>query len=125
MRRSRSFVLAALVATAVTGVVAQPPGKGPGPQAGPAAAASGPAASAPGPGAGPRARWGSDYTPGWSMMTPQERNEHRARLRSMQSYDECVAYMAQHREQMAARAKEQGRRALGTPPRDPCAPLKR
>jgi hypothetical protein len=40
------------------------------------------------------------------MMTPQERNEHRARLRTMQSYDECVAYMAQHREQMAAHAKE-------------------
>jgi hypothetical protein len=83
-------------------------------------------ASAPQRGMGPRgARAGADFTPGWSMMTRQERDEHRAKMRAAQTYDECKAAMDQHREQMAARAKE---RVVAGPPgprRDPCAGLKR
>jgi hypothetical protein len=51
--------------------------------------------------------------------------EHRAKMRAAQTYDECKAAMDQHREQMAARAKERGVAALPGPRRDPCAGLKR
>lgn len=132
-------VITALLALAGSGVQAQP---GPGPGAGP-----GPAASAPGPGmgmgpgkgsgmgpgqmggggAGARmhGRSGSRYTPGWSLMTPAERTEHQQRMGQATSYEECTALRDQHREQMAARAKEKGlSQPLATPRRDACAALK-
>lgn len=126
-------VITALLALAGSGVQAQP---GPGPGAGP-----GPAASAPGPGKGPgmgpghmggggagprmHGRSGSRYTPGWSLMTPAERTEHQQRMGQATSYEECTALRDQHREQMAARAKEKGlSQPLATPRRDACAALK-
>ena len=75
--------------------------------------------------AAPAARHGSDYTPGWSMMSKQERDEHRKRLQEMKTYEECQAYLEQHRTQMEARAKEQGRKALAQARRDACAALKK
>lgn len=125
--------ITALLALAGSGVQAQP---GPGPGAGP-----GPAASAPGPGKGPgmgpghmggggagarmHGRSGSRYTPGWSLMTPAERTEHQQRMGQATSYEECTALRDQHREQMAARAKEKGlSQPLATPRRDACAALK-
>lgn len=79
-----------------------------------------------GPGAGRgAARWGSDFTPGWALMTQQERNEHRDRMRSMKTYEECKAYVEQNHEQMAARAKERGGKVLAQPRRDACAGLRR
>ncbi len=125
MKLARFIVLAACLSAG--GVFAQA-----GTAAGP-----GPGASAPGMGMGmgkgmgpgsqrgPMGRWGSDNTPGWSMMTPQERTEHQTRMRSMTNYDECKAYQAQHHEQMVARAKERGAKPLAAPRRDPCAGLKR
>lgn len=104
------------------------PGAGKGPGVGPQGAGPMAGASAPAPGmrAGrsPGARFGADYTPGWSLMTVPERNEHRDRMRAMKSYEECKAYQAQHHEQMAARAKEKGGKALLQPRRDACAGLK-
>ena len=73
----------------------------------------------------PAARAGSDYTPGWSMMSKAERDGHRKRLHEMKTYEECRAYLDQHRTQMEARAKEQGRKALSAPKRDACAALKK
>ena len=93
-----------------------------------------PAASAPGmsmgkamgPGTDRRAaRAGAAYTHGWGMMNSQERNEHREHMRSLKDYDECKAYMAQHHEQMAARAKERGGKTLLQPLRDACIGLKK
>ena len=75
-------------------------------------------------GRGPSAQWGTDFTPGWSMMTRAERNEHRERMRSMKTYEECKTYIDQHHEQMAARAKEKGGKPLPQPRRDACARLK-
>lgn len=72
-----------------------------------------------GPGKGPN--WNSDNTPGWSLMTPEEREAHRQRMAAMKNREECQAYIAKHHEQMAARAKEQGRKALVKSRRDPCA----
>lgn len=131
MKRLRMIALACLVGISASAALAQPGGaKGPG--AGPGPMGAGPAASAPGMGMGMgpggghgAARWGADYTPGWALMTQQERNEHRERMRSMKSYEECKAYQEQHHEQMAARAKERGGKALTQSRRDACSGLKK
>lgn len=78
----------------------------------------------PGAGRGPGARAGSDYTPGWSMMTPKEREEHRASMRNAKTADECKALMDRHHELMSARAKERGAKPLATPRRQACAGFK-
>jgi len=76
MKNLRMIVLASVVGLSA-GVAMAQPGGGKGPGAGPGPMGAGPAASAPGMGMGPgggrgAARWGSDYTPGWSLMTQQE-----------------------------------------------------
>lgn len=135
MKRIRTTVLATLAGLTMAMAIAQPgPGKGPGagPGMGPGPMAAGPGASAPGMGMGMghgggrgAGRWGADYTPGWAMMTQQERNEHRERMRSMTSYEACKTYHEQHHEQMAARAKERGAQMMAQPRRDACAGLKK
>ena len=69
------------------------------------------------------AQWGADFTPGWTLMNQSERNEHRDRMRSMKTYDECHAYQSQHHEQMTARAKERGGTVPSQPRHDACAGL--
>jgi hypothetical protein len=76
----------------------------------------------PGRGSGPRA--GSDYTWGWSMMTPQERREHHEKMRSLHTPDECRNYMEQHHQQMVERAKARGRDMPARPRRDACAMMR-
>lgn len=99
--------------------------------AGPAPQASAPGAGGPrmgmGPGGGMRGgpRWGSDYTPGWAMMTPAEREAHREQMRATKTYEECQALRDRHREQMLARAKERGINPPAQPRRDGCVGLKR
>jgi hypothetical protein len=105
-------------------------------QGGPGPQASGPGASAPrtgpggglGPGGGMMrggSRWGADYTPGWAMMTPQERDQHREQMRSAKTYEECTALRDKHHELMAARAKERGINMPAQPRRDACQGYKR
>lgn len=97
-------------------------------QGGPGGGAGvGPGAAASEAGAGPRmharrGQAGAGFTPGWSMMTPAERADHRARMGSIRTYDECKAYMDKHRDDMAARAKESGK-VLAAPRRDGCRRL--
>ena len=81
------------------------------------------AQAGPGPGAGQGKgpRWNSDNTPGWSLMTPEERQSHQQRMASMKTRDECRAYIAEHHKLMTARAEERGRKAVAQPRRDPCA----
>jgi hypothetical protein len=62
---------------------------------------------------------------GWSMMTRQERTEHRAKIRSMKTYEECKTYVEQHHAQMTARAKDKGRSMPAQPRADACAWLKK
>jgi hypothetical protein len=122
MKSLRTIVLVSAVGLAMGVATAQPAGgKGPG---------AGPAASAPRMGMGPgggrgAARWGADHTPGWALMTQQERDEHRERMRAMTTYEECNAFRQQHHEQMAARAKERGLAAPAQPRRDACGGLKK
>lgn len=104
-------------------------GAQPGRAGGPCVAASGasaPAAGcvAPGGRPGPGPRWGRDDTPGWPMMSREERQTHRERMSSFKTYEECRAYMDEHHQQMTARAKERGRDMPGHPRRDACLPLK-
>lgn len=110
-------------AVAVSAVSAQPAT----PQ-GPRAAAS--AASGPGygPGYGPGrgmmgGRWGSRYTPGWSMMTPQERDEHHRIMSQVRTQDDCRKAIDEHRALMEKRAGERGFTMRG-PRADACRGLK-
>jgi hypothetical protein len=102
--------LAALLVAAPP-VTAQP-GQGPG---------AGPGASAPGGGHGRMmGRWGADVTPGWAMMTPEERQAHQDRMAGAKTREECVAEMERHRAQMQERAKARGT-TMPTPRRDACS----
>lgn len=67
---------------------------------------------------------GADYTHGWSMMTPQERSEHQARMQGMNTAAECRAYRDEHHQQMAERAKKQGGQPLPKPRHDACTGMK-
>ena len=88
------------------------------------AGASAPSDGCGGPGRfGPHGRWGSDDTPGWMMMTPEERQAHQERMAGMQTYADCKAYMDQHHADMVARAKERGMAMPARPRRDACASL--
>ncbi|MCW5664971.1 MAG: hypothetical protein KIT35_14125 [Piscinibacter sp.] len=123
--RTLPWMIAAAALAAATHSSAQPGPRGPG------MAAS--AASAPGPGPGRMGggmgggmmgrRFGPDNTPGWAMMTPAERTAHRDRMWSFKTEGECRAYLEQHHQQMAERAKERGRSVPANPRRDPCAGL--
>ena len=60
-------------------------------------------------------------TPGLTMMTPQEREQHRQDLERAKTGDECRAVVAKQREQMAQRAKERGQPSPNNVGADPCA----
>lgn len=45
---------------------------------------------------------------GLNLMTPEERDAHRAQMRSLTSVEQCNAYLAEHRAAMAAKAAEKG-----------------
>lgn len=98
---------AALCMTLATSVLAQAAGAGPG-------------------GKGHTGmRMGPNNTTGWAHMTKQERMEHQEKMRSMQSHDECTAYVEQHHAMMVERAKEKGRSMPAKPRQDPCAAMKK
>ncbi|MDO9598317.1 MAG: hypothetical protein Q7J47_11415 [Azoarcus sp.] len=54
--------------------------------------------------------WSADQsnTSGWQLMTPEERTEHQAKMRSFKTYDECNTYQQEQHAQMEPRAKEKG-----------------
>lgn len=88
----------------------------------PAPGASG-ADKYPGPGvAPPMGPWrsGPRHTPGWSMMTEQERQEHHARLRDARTPEDCQRVMDEHRQLMEQRAKARGL-PMNRPPNAACA----
>lgn len=71
-------------------------------------------------------RWNSNQrnTPGWQLMTPEERIEHQTKLRSFKDYDSCKAYADSHHKLMEERAKEKGI-ALRQFKRNPCDIMQR
>ena len=87
-------------------------------------------ALAQGPGAGePGRKWqswqfGANNTSGWVLMSPEERVEHRNKMMSFQTYDECRIYVEGHHKMMEARAKEQGKTVPATPRSNLCERMK-
>jgi len=55
-----------------------------------------------------------------SLMTEEERAEHRAKMHSFTTVGECKAYFDEHRAQMAARATERGIEPGPGPRMNPC-----
>jgi hypothetical protein len=81
--------------------------------------ASGPMHGAPGP------MHGASGPMMMSLLTPSEMDEHRRRMGTFKSYEECHAYIDDLRTKLTARARERGQAAPSMPPRDPCADLPR
>lgn len=100
----RSLLAAALAATSL-GLFAQY--QDPGPRSG----------ARPGSGMGGGVvRLGGSITPGWALMSAQERKEHQERMRSMKDRAECEAYVTEHYKRMQERATAQGK---ALPPAQP------
>ena len=84
-------------------------------------------AQGPGPGGGPGRgagfRFNRDNTPGWSLMSREERAAYGDKMRAAKSYEECKAAYNEHRQQIEARAKERGM-TLRQPARNACDRMK-
>jgi hypothetical protein len=91
----------------------------------PASAPTASAAAASAPRMGPGMPMNRDNTPGWSMMTPQERDAHQRKMMATTDAVQCRATMSEHHAQMAARAKQLGQPMPPQPRNDPCAGMKR
>ena len=82
-----------------------------------------------GPGMGTRAgkamryRFNKDNTPGWSLMSAEERTAYRDKMLAAKSYDECKALQDEQHQAMEARAKEKGKTLRG-PRRNACDNMK-
>jgi hypothetical protein len=85
----------------------------------------GPGASMPGGGMGPGGgpRYGAGVTPGWQLMSPEERTAHQAAMGNMKTQSECNAYVEKHHQDMVGRAKERGQTLPAQPRHDRCAGL--
>lgn len=69
-------------------------------------------------GMGPRV--GSDSTPGWMMMDPAEREEHRRAMAAARTPDECRKLRDEHLQRMQQRARERGMGSMPMPMHDAC-----
>ena len=130
MKTTTLWAATAALLLAPGSLSAQPgPNRGSGPGA--SAPAAGPGGVVPGMGGGPgmrggvQRRWGPAVTPGWAMMSEQERREHQAKMTAMNDPAECSAYMNEHHRQMVERAKERHLSMPARPRRDACAGPKR
>lgn len=74
-----------------------------------------------GPGPGPMAD--ESTTPGWALMSPEEREAHRLQMRSATTRAECERLMAEHRQRMVERAKERNVAPPAGPRRDMCGAM--
>lgn len=83
----------------------------------------GPGGGGMGPGGKGRFAWNQDHTPGWILMTPEERTAWQAQMREVKTYEECKATQEAHRAVMAERAKEKGL-PYAPPPHNGCDVMK-
>ncbi len=67
--------------------------------------------------------WNQDYTPGWTLMKPEERTAWQAQMREVKSFEECKATQDAHRAVMEERAREKGVK-LNTGPQNGCDVMK-
>ena len=75
------------------------------------------------PGNAGRFNWNKDNTPGWTLMTAQERTEHQTKMRAVKTSDECKALQDEQHKMMETRAKEKGV-ALPAPRQNGCEMMK-
>jgi hypothetical protein len=75
-----------------------------------------------GPGKG-RMAFNQGNTPGWSLMTAEERTAHQQKMWSFKTFDECKAYQAEHHTAMEVKAKEKGQ-TLPAPRANACDRMK-
>jgi hypothetical protein len=114
MKLAQLAFAALLGATLAAPVFAQ---MGPGGGMGPGMGGMGPGAR------GMRYQFNKDNTPGWSLMTPEERSAHHNAMMSAKTYEECKAAQEAQHKQMEARAKEKGA-ALPAPRQNACDRMK-
>jgi hypothetical protein len=87
------------------------------------------APASPGMGMGPGAsgmrgmRFDKSNTPGWTLMTAEERTANQTKMRAVKSYDECKTVQTEQHAAMQARAKEKGV-TLNTPRQNACDRMK-
>jgi len=75
-------------------------------------------------GAGQRGmRFSQTNTPGWTLMTAEERTAHQAKMRAVKTYDECKLLQDEQHQAMQARAKEKGV-TLNVPRQNSCDRMK-
>ncbi len=115
--KSNHLKVAALLAAAIALPLFAQPGPGGGPGPGPMGGAG------MGPGKGHQFAFNKDNTPGWALMTPEERTANQQKMRSFKTYDECKAFQTEHHAAMEARAKEQGK-TLPAPRNNACDRMK-
>jgi len=114
----KSVTVATFLGAALSAVVLAQ--MGPGAGAGRSMGAGPGAGMGAGMGAGAGAgQMGQTNTPGWSLMTPEERTATQSRMREVKTYEECVQVQAEHRTQMTTRAAERGV-TLNTPQQNYC-----
>lgn len=53
-------------------------------------------------------RAGAGNTPGWQLMSPDERVEYQRRMRGFDDARGCADYQAEHRARMAERVRKRG-----------------
>lgn len=121
----RLITLATVLGAALSASVFAQTGPGPAPGVVPLMQGAGPG---PGPGAGmgPGARgmrFDKANTPGWTLMTAEERIAHQNRMREVKTYEECKMMQAEHHTAMASRAKDKGV-ALRAPRQNACDNMK-
>ncbi len=118
------LTLIALLGAALAAPAFAQPGSGMGGMGGmgPGMGGMGPGMGGMGPGKG-RMAFNQGNTPGWSLMTPEERTAHQQKMWSFKTYDECKAYQAEHHTAMTAKAKEQGK-TLPAPRANACDRMK-
>lgn len=103
----------ALAAALSASVLAQTgPGTGPGMGGGPGMQGAGPGHGAGQMGQGSRGmrnmRFDKGNTPGWTLMTTEERTANQTRMRAATTYDECKQLQDEQHKLMETRAKEKG-----------------
>lgn len=118
--------LAALGLALAVPVAAQPgggQGMGPGAGMGPGQGMGPGAGMGPGGGKGMRFKFDKSTTPGWALMSPEERTAHNQKMLAAKTYEECKALQTEHHQAMEARAKEKGAK-LPTPGANGCDRMK-
>jgi hypothetical protein len=63
--------------------------------------------------------FGPDNTPGWGMMSRDERAAHHKKMQGMKNMDECRAYHDQHMKEMQSRMHSRGGK-MDMPKMDGC-----